>query len=61
MPLREFRAGYAEVIKYGLINDHAFFDWLEDHWRGVFAGGADQVYAIRKSCAAKAAIVSADA
>ncbi|HEY1735806.1 MAG TPA: 3-dehydroquinate synthase, partial [Methylovirgula sp.] len=55
-----FRAGYAEVIKYGLISDHAFFEWLEDHWQGVFAGGADQVYAIRKSCAAKAAIVSAD-
>jgi shikimate kinase / 3-dehydroquinate synthase len=60
LPLREFRAGYAEVIKYGLINDRTFFEWLEDHWQGVFGGGIDQVYAIRKSCAAKAAIVAAD-
>jgi shikimate kinase / 3-dehydroquinate synthase len=60
LPLREFRAGYAEVVKYGLINDYAFFEWLEAHWRGVFAGGPDQVQAIAKSCAAKAAIVTAD-
>ncbi|QAY95312.1 3-dehydroquinate synthase [Methylovirgula ligni] len=60
LPLREFRAGYAEVVKYGLINDRAFFEWLETHWRGVFAGGPDQVHAIAKSCAAKAAIVIAD-
>ena len=58
--MREFRAGYAEVVKYGLINDRAFFEWLEAHWRGVFAGGPDQVHAIAKSCAAKAAIVAAD-
>jgi 3-dehydroquinate synthetase len=60
LPLREFRAGYAEVVKYGLINDCAFFEWLEAHWRGVFAGGPDQMHAIAKSCAAKAAIVAAD-
>jgi shikimate kinase / 3-dehydroquinate synthase len=60
LPLREFRAGYAEVAKYGLINDRVFFEWLEANWQGVFAGGPDQVYAIGKSCAAKAAIVTAD-
>ena len=37
---REFRAGYAEVVKYGLIGDAAFFAWLEANWRDVFAGGA---------------------
>ena len=36
---REFRAGYAEVAKYGLIDDRDFFEWLEAHWRDVFAGG----------------------
>ncbi len=60
LPAREFRAGYAEVVKYGLINDRAFFEWLEEHWRDVFAGGGDQMHAIAKSCAAKAAIVAAD-
>ena len=42
LPLREFRAGYAEVVKYGLIGDARFFAWLEAHWRGVFAGGAER-------------------
>ena len=37
---REFRAGYAEVAKYGLIDRPDFFAWLEDNWRDVFAGGA---------------------
>ena len=57
---REFRAGYAEVVKYGLIDDPGFFDWLESHHRGVFAGGEDRVHAIRTSCAAKAAVVLRD-
>lgn len=60
LPEREFRAGYAEVAKYGLIDDAAFFGWLEEHHRGVFAGGADRVHAIRTSCAAKAAMVVRD-
>jgi shikimate kinase / 3-dehydroquinate synthase len=60
LPEREFRAGYAEVAKYGLIDDPAFFDWLEANWRGVFAGGADRVEAIARSCAAKAAVVARD-
>ncbi len=60
LPEREFRAGYAEVVKYGLIGDLTFFEWLEASWRGVFAGGAERIRAIAKSCAAKAAIVAAD-
>ncbi|MCI0468097.1 MAG: 3-dehydroquinate synthase, partial [Beijerinckiaceae bacterium] len=57
---REFRAGYAEVVKYGLIGDAGFFAWLETNWRGVFAGGAPRVQAIATSCRAKAAIVGRD-
>ncbi|PNG25824.1 3-dehydroquinate synthase [Methylocella silvestris] len=60
LPLREFRAGYAEIVKYGLIGDAPFFVWLENHWRGVFAGGPDRVHAIATSCRAKAAIVGRD-
>ena len=40
LPEREFRAGYAEVAKYGLLGDAAFFAWLEANWRGIFSGGA---------------------
>ena len=36
---REFRAGYAEMVKYGLIDRPAFFEWLENNWQAVFAGG----------------------
>ncbi|VTZ48221.1 Shikimate kinase / 3-dehydroquinate synthase [Methylocella tundrae] len=60
LPAREFRAGYAEVVKYGLIGDAGFFGWLQTHWRGVFSGGADRVHAIATSCRAKAAIVARD-
>ncbi len=60
LPAREFRAGYAEVAKYGLINDAKFFDWLEKNWRGVFAGGAARAKAVATSCKAKAAIVARD-
>ncbi len=60
LPPREFRAGYAEIVKYGLIRDADFFGWLEAHWRGVFAGGPDRVHAIATSCRAKAAIVARD-
>jgi shikimate kinase / 3-dehydroquinate synthase len=60
LPAREFRAGYAEVVKYGLIRDLAFFEWLEANWHAVFTGGAACIRAIAKSCAAKAAIVAAD-
>ncbi len=60
LPLREFRAGYAEIVKYGLLGDAGFFAWLEAHWRGVFAGGGERVHAIATSCRAKAAIVARD-
>jgi 3-dehydroquinate synthase len=61
LPAREFRAGYAEVLKYGLLGDAAFHDWLESGaWRAVFAGGPEREEAVRRSCAAKAAIVARD-
>ena len=57
---REFRAGYAEVVKYGLIDDRKFFDALEARWREVFSGGPARAEAIATSCAAKARFVVAD-
>ncbi len=57
---REFRAGYAEVAKYGLIDKPDFFEWLENNWRDVFAGGAARIEAIAASCQAKADVVAAD-
>jgi 3-dehydroquinate synthase len=54
---REFRAGYAEVAKYGLIDKPEFFDWLERNWRDVFAGGSARTEAIALSCQAKADVV----
>ena len=60
LPPREFRAGYAEVAKYGLINDAEFFFWLEQNWRAIFAGGPARREAIAKSCAAKAGVVARD-
>ncbi len=61
LPRRELGAGYAEVLKYGLIRDVAFFDWLEENGAGVMAGEPDaRAYAIATSCRAKAAVVAAD-
>ena len=60
LPLREFRAGYAEVVKYGLIGDIEFFEWLEVNRAAVFAGGTQRAEAIRRSCMAKAAVVARD-
>jgi 3-dehydroquinate synthase len=60
LPARQFRAGYAEVAKYGLIGDAAFFAWLETNWREVFAGGPAREHAIAVSCRMKAAIVGRD-
>ncbi len=57
---REFRAGYAEVVKYGLIGDRNFFEFLEARWRDVFSGGPARAEAIAMSCAAKARVVVAD-
>ena len=60
LPEREFRAGYAEVAKYGLIDAPEFFAWLEQNWRAVFAGGPARIEAIARSCASKAAVVARD-
>lgn len=60
LPKREFRAGYAEVAKYGLIDRPDFFEWLEANWRDVFAGGPARVHAIAESCQAKADVVARD-
>jgi 3-dehydroquinate synthase len=60
LPPREFRAGYAEVVKYGLLGDAAFFSWLETDWREVFKGGPAREHAIAICCRAKAAIVARD-
>lgn len=58
---RHVIAGYAEIVKYGLINDSGFFGWLEQNGDALIAGNhSARIEAIRKSCAAKAAIVSAD-
>ena len=57
---RHFRAGYAEVAKYGLLGDAPFFQWLDQNWREIFAGGKARRRAIATSCAAKSAVVAAD-
>lgn len=57
---RQFRAGYAEVAKYGVLGDQAFFAWLEANHADIFAGGAAREHAIATSCRAKAAIVARD-
>jgi 3-dehydroquinate synthase len=61
LPPRETRAGYAEVVKYGLIDDPAFFAWCESDGHRLLAGDHDaREYAIEKSVRAKAAIVADD-
>lgn len=61
LPKRELLAGYAEVVKYGLLGDAPFFDWLEDHGGALIAGDIEaRTKAIVTSCEAKAAIVAAD-
>jgi shikimate kinase/3-dehydroquinate synthase len=60
LPQRDLRAGYAEVVKYGVIGDASFFARLESGWRDVLGGKNALVDAIATSCAAKAAIVSRD-
>jgi len=57
---RQFRAGYAEVAKYGVLGDEAFFAWLEANHADVFKGGSAREHAIATSCRAKAAIVARD-
>ena len=61
LPRRELLAGYAEVAKYGLIDDPKFWDWCEQNGAAVLAGdAARRTYAIEQSCRAKARIVAAD-
>ena len=61
LPPRELRAGLAEVIKYGLICDSAFFAWLEAHIDELLAGDpAALAHVIRRSCEIKADIVGRD-
>ena len=57
---RQFRAGYAEVAKYCVLGDEAFFAWLEVNHADLFKGGAAREHAIATSCRAKAAIVARD-
>lgn len=61
LPIRERRAGYAEVVKYGLIDDPAFFAWCEAHGGALLAGEAEATAeAVRACCAAKARVVAED-
>jgi len=61
LPDREYRAGFAEVIKYGLIRDPEFFLWIEEHLEDLLARDpVAQTQAIERSCRNKAAIVAAD-
>jgi 3-dehydroquinate synthase len=60
LPKRQFGAGYAEVAKYGLLGDAAFFSWLESNWQDVFAGGPAREHAIAVCCRAKAGVVARD-
>ena len=57
---RQFRAGYAEVAKYGVLGDEAFFTWLEKNYADIFKGGSAREHAIATSCRAKAGVVSRD-
>ena len=60
LPPRQFAAGYAEVVKYGLIDDEPFFFWLEENQRDIFSGGPARAEAVARSCAAKTRFVLAD-
>ena len=61
LPIRELRAGYAEVIKYGLLGDASFFEWLEANGAAVLSRDPEALSkAVLTSCEAKARIVEAD-
>jgi 3-dehydroquinate synthase len=61
LPDREMKAGYAEILKYALINDKAFFEWLCENGHSLLARDpAALKYAIKTACDKKAAIVKAD-
>lgn len=58
---RDFIAGYGEVVKYGLLGDASFFEWLEDNGADLVAGNVEKrIYAVRRSCEMKAEIVARD-
>ncbi len=58
---RDFLAGYGEVVKYGLLGDAGFFEWLEVNGPALAAGDVDaRAYAVRRSCEMKAEIVVRD-
>ena len=60
LPKRELAAGYAEIVKWALIGDAAFFDWLDANTTEIFAGGPAREAAIAKACAGKADVVMRD-
>jgi 3-dehydroquinate synthase len=60
LPARQFKAGYAELAKHGLLGDAAFFSWLESNVKDVFAGKPAREHAISTSCRMKAEIVGRD-
>ena len=61
LPARDLRAGYGEVLKYGLLGDAAFFDWLELHGPSLITGDtAARQYAVTRSVQMKAGIVARD-
>ena len=60
LPKRQFAAGYAEVAKYGLIDDPDFFDWLDINLDEIFAGGPARGEAVARCCAHKARVVIED-
>ncbi len=58
---REFRSGYAEVAKYGLLGNAEFFGWLEQNWPAIHAASCpERTRAIEVSCRAKAELVARD-
>jgi 3-dehydroquinate synthase len=60
LPARDFRAGYAEMVKFGLLGDAGFFNWLEANWQEIFDGGPAREHAIAIACRGKAGIVARD-
>src|SRR5258708_2567785 len=60
LPKRDFRAGYAELAKFGLLGDAGFFAWLEANWQDLFDGGPAREHAIAVACRGKAGVVARD-
>ena len=61
LPARELRAGYAEIVKYGLIGDAGFFAWCEGHGQALLGGvAAARLHAVEASVRAKSAAVAGD-